>query len=150
MEKGDALPEADHVLRYVGGNQIDRGRINGAAFLCRKNEASPSINWLECFPGDLNAQIAEVRRCRRINYGATARLARLNVGFSSLYVSRNDPNSSLINFISDPLDRDTEGQFPEDPSHSLIIGVPTIDSPEGELVGDLLAECVIESFLART
>ena len=104
---------------------------------------------MECFFGDLDTQIDQIRRRRRISYGATALLARLNVGFSSTYVFLNDPNSLRILFVLDPLDQDVAKQYPEDESHSLMVGVPKIDTPEGELVGDLLAECVIDSYPAR-
>ena len=147
--KGDPVPNPDHVLRCVGGNHIDNGEIDGSGLLCRRNEPCPSVNWLEWFPGDLQNRVAEVRRRRRLKYGATARLARLNVGRTKMYILENDPNSLQINVIQDPLEEDSERGFMEDPSHSLMVGVPTVDTPEGELIGDLLAQCVIDSFPAK-
>jgi len=147
--KGDPVPDPDHVLRYVGGNHIENGEINGSGLLRRSNETHPSVNWLERFSGDLEDRVAEVRRRRRLTYGATARLACLNVGHAKTYVLQNDPNSRRITVIQDPLDEDRERGSPEDPSHSLIEGVPGVDTPEGELIGDLLAKCILDSFSAR-
>ena len=149
MVKDDPLPQSDHVLRYVGGKDIDRGEINGSGFLCRPTEAAPSVNWLECFVGALANQVEQVRQRARISYGATARFVRLNVGYSSEYVFNNDPNSLRIEFVLDPLIEDVVRHFPADPSHSLMQGVPKIDTPEGELIGDLLVECIVDSFPAR-
>jgi len=33
--------------------------------------------------------------------------------------------------------------FAADPSHSLISGLPAGNTPEAELIGDMIAECVI-------
>jgi len=36
-----------------------------------------------------------------------------------------------------------------DPSHALMREIPSLDEPAGELVGDVIAACVIEDFPAR-
>ena len=45
-----------------------------------------------------------------------------------------------LQIIHDPLDA-AEG-FPADPSHSQIVGMPSADTDEALLVGDMIAECV--------
>jgi hypothetical protein len=137
------------VLRYVGGLHIDQGEINGSAFLCRATEPSPSVNWLECFGGTLEQKVDEVRKRARMKYGTTARLARLNVGRTIAYVFENTPNSLVIEFVLDQLKADPERGLPEDLSHALMKGVPKADTPEGELIGDLVANCIIDSFPAK-
>jgi len=41
-----------------------------------------------------------------------------------------------------PLDADEN--FEADPSHSEIVGLPPKDSPEADMIGDLIAKYVIE------
>jgi hypothetical protein len=36
-----------------------------------------------------------------------------------------------------------EGEHPADPSHSLIRGAPFENGPDADLLGDLIAQCVI-------
>jgi hypothetical protein len=149
LHNGDPIPATDHVLRYVGGTHFDEGQINGSAFLCRSTETSPSANWLECFGGALLERIDQVRQRARIKYGATARLARINVGRAIAYVRENDANSLTFEIVLDELNADPLLGFSEDPSHSLMNGIPKIGTPRAELIGDLLARCVIDSFPAR-
>jgi hypothetical protein len=44
-------------------------------------------------------------------------------------------------FVQDPLESNED--FAADPSHSLISGLPAGNTPEAELIGDMIAECVI-------
>jgi hypothetical protein len=39
-----------------------------------------------------------------------------------------------------------EGEHPADPSHSLIRGAPFENGPDADLLGDLIAQCVIPLF----
>ncbi|MDE0304965.1 MAG: hypothetical protein OXI87_08790 [Albidovulum sp.] len=44
-----------------------------------------------------------------------------------------------LRIVSDPLG--DEGEFEADPSHAAIMGLPQADSPEGDMIGDMIAEC---------
>jgi hypothetical protein len=149
MNKGDALPGGDHVLRYVGGTHIDGDEINGSAFLRREGEVALSVNWLEFFAGSFDESVDRIRACSRLIYGVRARLARLNVRHSILHVFQNDPSSRQIAFLYDPLEEDVARNYREDLSHALIANVPNLDDPEAELIGDLLAQCIVGTFPAK-
>ena len=47
-----------------------------------------------------------------------------------------------LRIVHDPLD--AEGGFEADPSHAEIIGLPPGGSDEALLIGDLIAECVVD------
>ena len=146
--KGDSVPGPDHILRYVGGRNIERDEINGAAFLCKSGEQSPSVNWLEFFDGDIENRVDQVRKRSRLNYGATACLARINVGQVRYHLAERSDDHLCIDVVQDPLEADD--QWPDDPSHALMRGTPKIDDPRAEMIGDLIAQCVIDRFPARS
>jgi hypothetical protein len=147
--KGEPVPDSDHVVRYVGARHIDGGVIHGGAFLARQKEKGPSVNWLECFWGGLQQQLAEVRQRTRLRYGASARLARLLVGNVRAHVAGNAPDGDAIAILQDPLDADPSFAVPADPSHAVMDGVPSADHPAGELIGDLIAQCIEDTYPAR-
>jgi hypothetical protein len=138
------LPEKDHVLRYIGRRHVDRGIISGSGFLTRPAEDRPSVNWIECFPPPTLNQVAEISARRRLRYERNALLVRLNVCHTKQYVSSNAPIPIEIDFLHDPLA--VENGWSEDPSHAVIEGVPTIETPEGELIKDLFVDCIVERF----
>ena len=72
------------------------------------------------------------------------RLVELNVGITKEQVG---PILDELRFIPTPLAADEN--YEADPSHSEIVGLPPKDSPEAELIGDMIAECVIEIHLAK-
>ena len=113
----------------------------GEAFQLRSGEDNLSVNWLECFAGiSKSQQVAEVRRRSRVQLRPNGRLAELNVGRTKGHLHGELAD---LRFVPDPLDADeTEGGFEADPSHSEITGLPPADSPEAELIGDMIAECV--------
>lgn len=140
MTAGD-LPDADHVVRYARFiDLLDDGTLNCSAFQLRKAESGLSVNWLECF-GDKtkSQQLDEVRRLIRLTMKRSGRLAELNVGQTRKKVDRL---LDELRFIHMPLDADEN--FEADPSHSEIVGLPPKDSPEADMIGDLIATCVIE------
>ena len=140
-QPGTPVPDPDHVLRYVGKKHVDDGVANGSGFLARVGEDAPSVNWMECFLLPVENQVAEVAARRRIRYEKRAQLVLLNVGQTRSYVAQNATVPVQLLFLHDPLDADD--RFPEDPSHAIINDVPVINTPEGELIGDLLADCII-------
>ena len=152
--KGDTLPADQHVLRYVRPRYLesdggDGPRIDGGAFLRRPTETSLSVNWLECFDGTLPEQVASVRKTRRLAYAATAKLARLNVGRVVQAIDNAAHGGEPARIAHDPLDPAPPEHPLADPSHASITGIPVVDTPEGETVGDLIRRCVDQVFPAR-
>jgi hypothetical protein len=140
--KGDDLPTADHIVRYVKKTMIEEdGTVNGADFRLRPNrpdETGVSVNWLEAFDADKRQQLAEVRRLFRLTVRPAGRFAELNVGTVSETVAGE---LATLRIVHDPLD--AESDFEADPSHAEITGLPPGDSPEADMIGDLIAQCVI-------
>ena len=145
-QEPEFLPDENHILRYVKPLAIDDGVIGGGAFLGRYAGDDPSVNWVECFPGDLNNQISEIRKKARITYAATGLLARLNVGNTCSHVLKETNKEHNLTVIKDALE--AKNNFEEDPSHALMKGVPSVEDMHGEFVGDLIAECIIDHFPA--
>jgi hypothetical protein len=143
---GSPIGDVDHVLRYVRPKHVDAGVVNGAGFLRRPEEDASSVNWMEHFPGPPLNQVAEIKARKRISYAKTGVLARVNVGETKAYVQANDPLRTLLTFEHDPLDPDDAKNAPADWSHALIRGIPIVDTPEAELVKDLMADCVLETY----
>jgi hypothetical protein len=141
---GEPLPDDHHVLRYIGKKHVDNGVVNGSGFLRRPSEDASSVNWMECFPPPEINQILEVINRRRLKYEKRAQLVKLNVGHTKAYIFENSPGKTKLAFVHDPLP--AEGAFLEDQSHALICGVPVLDTPEGEMIKDLLGECIIEKY----
>lgn len=135
------LPDADHVVRYARFIDIlDDGTLNCSAFQLRKTESGLSVNWLECFDDKTKPQqLDEVRRLTRLTMKRSGGLAELNVGITRRNVDRL---LDELRFIHMPLNADEK--FEADPSHSEIVGLPPKDSPEADMIGDLIANCVIE------
>ena len=140
------LPNLDHVLRYIPPRHVEDGVVNGEAFLAKPAEDAPSVNWLEWFDPPIENQVAGARSLTRLRYAKTGQLARLNVGQTVQYVRENDPNGLVLSFVHDPLD--ATDAHPADPSHSLIYGVPTQETPEATLIKDLMADCILPPLFA--
>jgi hypothetical protein len=147
--KGDILPDPDHVVRYVKATGIaPDGSINGSEFQLRghrSDEQGLSVNWLDFFRSLSKAeQVAAVRRLVRLQLRPSACFAELNVGRTKAHLAGELPT---LLFIEDPLH--AEHDFPADPSHSLIVGAPRQPPEMAELIGDLIAECVVQRHPAR-
>ena len=140
--KGDSIADYDHVVRYIKPSGIGAdGSINGSEFCLRPQRADDvgvSTNWLECFREESKSdQLRLVRRLCRLSIRAAGCFAELNVGRTRAYLAEELPT---IGFIEDPLP--PSGNFEADPSHSLIVGLPAGNTPEAELIGDMIAECI--------
>lgn len=134
---GNDLLDTDHVVRYVKSRDIlEDGHLNCSAFQLRPGESGLSVNWIEYFK-NLNKpeQIREVRRLIRLGMRPSGRLAELNVGRTRRRVDH------ALRFVHTPLP--AEGGYPADPSHSEVQGLPPGDSADAELIGDMIAECVV-------
>ncbi len=136
------LPHEAHVVRYVKPTDVrDSGKIAGAAFCLRAWRADDtrlSVNWLECFDNlTKEEQVAEVRRLSRLTMRQRGRLAELNVGATKEHLrSRLDS----VRFVHAPLA--AEDTHEADPSHSEVNDLPAEDSPEAELIGDMIAQTI--------
>ena len=142
MKRGD-LPAGDQIVRYVKPSMIQEdGTADGSDFLLRSarpDETGLSVNWLEAFgPGKVH-QLGEVRRLCRLHLRPNGRFAEMNIGTVIREVAKE---VDTLRVIHDPLEA-TEG-FDADTSHAEIIGLPPGDSDQSVLVGDLIAECVID------
>ena len=154
--KDEPVPDADHILRYVGGTHVDADAeglpvIGGGAFIARPRDNNcPSYNWLEFLGGTLDQQVQRVRDVATssgFQYGASAKLVRLNVGRVRQHV-RENAEGHEVTVIHDPLSQ--EERPPDgDPSHALMTNVPDENDPMGELVGDRIRQCIIDVFPAR-
>jgi hypothetical protein len=136
---GNELPDDDHVVRYVkpSGIRTD-GKVNGTEFCLRPNDKGLSVNWLEYFEvSTKDEQLAEVRRLLRLRVSKSGRLAELNIGETKRHI-RSELEG--LNFIHRPLV--AEADYEADPSHSEITGLPPCNSPDAELIGDIIVECI--------
>jgi hypothetical protein len=142
--KGDPLPNADHVLRYIRRKHVDRhdGKedVTGSGFLARPGEGTPSVNWMECFPAPVENQVREIRAEKRITYEKKSKLVRLNVGQAIAHLA---PEVAIA-FLYDP--EDATHAHRAHTSHAIIQGVPDENDPKGEAIGDMLLACVIGTY----
>ncbi len=141
LPQNGPIPDDHHVLRYTAPRHVDGGIVNGAGFLRRPTEDGFSVNWLEYFDHPIENQVQGGRDVARLRYAKTGLLARLNIGATRNYVRQNSPERLELSFVHDLLI--AEGDFPADPSHALIKGIPTADSLEAELIKDLIADCIV-------
>ena len=131
----------DTVVRYARFTDfidLKAGILNCSAFQLRANEPGLSVNWLEYFRSlDKAGQLDKIRYVIQLDLGSNGRLAELNVGVTLRHLSDRLPDMRFVHSPAPP-----KGQYPSDPSHSDILGLPATGSPESELIGDLMAECV--------
>ena len=106
-----------------------------------------SCNWLEYYEGSLSEQIQQVRNTTHLTYGATGRLVRLNVGKVIQEVAVGTKGSREVSIIHDPLDQ--ENGRVANPSHALMTNVPDENDPQGELIRDIISNCIQETFPAK-
>lgn len=137
---GMDLPDDNHVVRYVKPTHLRKkdGKATGAAFCLRADETGLSVNWLEYFHEySKNEQLAEVRRLSWLNMNKNGRLAELHIATTKLCVRTE---LEEIGFIHSP--RPEDDTHKADPSHCEITGLPLDNSPESEMIGDMIAKSV--------
>ena len=132
------LPDNDHVMRYVPWGKLRRDEDDkvlgflGEAFNLRPNEDSLSVNWLEYFNGDREAQIqASVITFRRtITVGTKSAFGVGNVAkIKGVCRSRG----ATVRIVYEPTD--------DNPSHSGIRRLPRDDAI---LLDALAADAFVE------
>lgn len=129
------LPDESHVVRYAAPRHIhDDGSVDGYIFRLRPQESGLSVNWLEYFSQLAKPQqLEQVRQLSRLNLRRNGRFAELSVDLARQEL----PD---LAFRHRPLE--ATAQYPADPSHSEIIGLPPGDSPQAALIGDMIAALV--------
>lgn len=152
--KGDILPDSDHVLRYVRRSFVDPGAatgVQGAAFISRPiDENQASYNWMEFYEGEDEQRVQEIVSRSRLTRKPRDLFVKLNVGNVLAEVKSafaDEENLPDLSFVHDPLDADEKFQL-DDQSHSLMINMPATGEPLAQAIGDVIAECIIDSFPA--
>lgn len=145
-----------HISRLLGGSFLhkdENGNLFAQAtgFLSKpKDNGKPSYNCLEKLADERDAQIKMVREVQRLQFGAKAKFAVLNVNDVLTKIETEIAPAKQVSVVYDPLEATAE--YPEDPSHCVMTNIPEKTenlSPYDELYGDLIAECVIEFHNAR-
>ena len=131
---GEHLPFQDHAARYCPGSRISAdGTVSATAFFLRRGEKYLSAEWLEHLKE--SSRVDEIRTVidilsRKLQLGASARLAVLNVGAVCSHVT--EASGFRIRFMHEP--------EPDDPAHSGIW-----DTNQDEMmISELIAQKVYE------
>ena len=129
---GIELPDDTFVVRYAKPSLINDDRISGAVFVLRSEDEGLSVNWLDFFEKcNKEQQLDKVRESSQMSMNKNGRLAELNVGITKKHLAGE---LESIYFKHKPCD--------DDPSHSEVFGLPSGDTPEAELIGDMIAQTV--------
>lgn len=143
---GEELPGDSHVVRYVKPRDLGKdGSPLCSAFLLRQTENGLSVHWLGCFKDLVKSQqLDEVRRLIRLTNITKGKFAELHVDRVKQHL---EEVLDEVRFVHMPLD--AEGDYEADPSHSEIVGLPPGDTYEGEMIGDMIAQCVEDTHLVH-
>jgi hypothetical protein len=141
--KGDQIPDPDHIARFCKPMQAPEGQIQATAFMLRSDEEYLSVNWLEYLNcSNRDHEINEIRNVysEKLNVGARAKIAVLNVGEVREKVLTESPDKRNIEVLHEPIENDAY-----EPSHSGIYKLKQDD----ELIAELILETVHEVYPAR-
>ena len=148
--KGREIQEDQRVVRYVRprlvhstGHADPEAFADPQAFVLRTlDDGTPedglSINWLDAFPGGIQSQLEEVTRCLRLKVTRNGRFAEFVVGDLTTLLAAENVESSVVH---DPLE--AEDDYPEDPSHALVLGLPHPSTDRATEVGAQLARAAL-------
>ena len=133
---GADLPDRANIVRYVGASRIRDNRADGSAFCLRPDESGLSVHWLDYYFDLAPAQqLNQVRQSIRLDVGARAGFAELNVGATRQYIRSELTTLRFVHSPSPATDR-----YPADPAHSSILGLPPADDADlALLIGDMIA-----------
>jgi hypothetical protein len=141
--KGDQIPDPDHIAKFCRPGQVADEQIQATAFMLRSNEEYLSVNWLEYLNcSNRDHEINEIRNVysAKLNIGARAKIAVLNVGEVCERVLKESEDRRNLEVLHDPIEDDLY-----DPSHSGIYNLTQDD----ELIAELILETVHEAYPAR-
>ncbi len=143
MINGDLMPDNFDVVHYVGSSKIQEGRVDGTAFHLRAADLRAprpglSFNSLDYFGGmSRTGQLECIKLLSRVRPGQGSMYAEINVGWALDQLSDVLPDTA---FARSPLGPD-DGYLP-DPSHCELLGLPSPDTFQAEVVGEILSRCV--------
>jgi hypothetical protein len=131
-----AVNDSEDIVRYARPMDLHLGRVNGSAFLRRaQDEDGLSVSRPAVF-GDGEHALVQIRSLARLKMKATGGLARVNVGRMKEVVA--EAAELELQVVEDHLP--AEGLHLADPSHALVVGLPSsLESPFNEVIGDLIA-----------
>ncbi len=137
---GDKIPDSDHITRLCMPKCVDeQGNIQASAFRLRSEEESLSVNWVEfldCPSGEKIQRIRETLRAK-LNIGAKAKIALLNVGETYQKVLTESEDRRNLEILHDP--------SPIDPSHS---GIYNLRYTDDIMISELILETVLNTYPA--
>ena len=152
--KGREIREDQRVARYVRPRLVHLtghadpeafvdARVDSGAFVLRMGddgtaEDGLSVNWLDAFPGGTRSQLEEVTRCLRLKVTRNGRFAEFVVGDLTALLAAENVDSSVVRA---PLE--AEDDYPEDPSHALVLGLPHPSTDRATEVGAHLARAAV-------
>ncbi len=126
--------------------------VTFAAFLWTKaapDDHGLSVNWMDYFTGDKEAQLGAVRRSMHMTPGAKDRLALLEIG---QFTTRLRATTGLdVVPLHDPTGPNDRYSYPN-PSHAVISGLPdaNLDSSRAQEAATFIAtDCIVEHVPAR-
>ena len=133
------IPDEDQIVHYVKPSKIlDDGTIDGSEFILRPNDRGLSGNWLDYFaPLPKTLRLEAVALKVQLDPNFNGKFAEWNVGALREHLLAEDYSLTVDHVPSRATDR-----YGPDPSHCEVYGLPAHDSPEAQLVGDMIAESI--------
>jgi len=133
---GNEIPDDDYVVRYAKPSLINEDRITGSVFVLRPREPGLSVNWLDFFEDcSKEQQLYRVRETSQMELSRNGRLAELNVGETKKHLISELKSISFKHI-----------RLHDDPSHSELLGLPSSETAEAELIGDMIAQTVTAAY----
>lgn len=142
--KGDLIPGGDALLRHVGAGRVQGSAVDGSAFRLKPDEEGLSVSWMNALSGSKDDQLAAIRTLARRSFGKNDKFAEL---CTNDIVARIEEECPGVRSVEEPLE--AEGEFPADPSHAEVLGLPAAGSDMSAIVGDLISECITNLYPAK-
>ena len=144
--EGSEIADAEEIIKYSSARFIlPDGSVDGALFAPREaDEGRSSVNRPLVFSSSLIEGVAKIRAVCRLTVRKSGRFVQANVGALRLAAHSLEQGLRVI-VIADPLE--ATSHFPEDPSHALILGLPS-QTIMADLLADSLAACVNQTYPA--
>ena len=136
---GVQIPDEDQIVHYVKPTKVfPDGTIDGSEFILRPGDKGLSGNWLDYFASFPKAKRLEaVAQKIQMGPNPNGKFAEWNVGALREHLSTEYYEVSVIH---DP--SPANEKHGPDPSHCQMYGLPTRESLEAQLVGDMIAESI--------
>ena len=148
--KGREIQEDQRVVRYVRprlvhctGHADPEAFVDAGAFVLRTiDDGTPevglSVSWLGAFPGGTRSQLEKVTLHLRLKVTSNGRFAEFVVGDLTALLAAVNVDGSVVH---DALE--AEADYPEDPSHALVLGLPPPSTDRATEVGAHLARAAL-------